>query len=72
MRAAICTLVSLAWTGIAPCLPRVKQAGSYIGALGETLRALGVILEIENAPRGLSSQRVRANPADIPRQPERN
>ena len=48
-----------------------KQSEEAIRALRETLRALGVILGFENALRGLNSQQVRANPADIPRQLER-
>ena len=51
--------------------PVSKQAEGAIGMLCETLRALGVTLEFENGLRGLNSQRVRTNPADIPRQPER-
>ena len=48
-----------------------KQSEEAMRTLWKTLRALSVILAFENALRGLNSQQVRANSADISRQPDR-
>ena len=64
----VCWLVQ---RGLVASLSVSKQSEEAIRVLCETLRALGVILGFGNARWGLNSQQVRANSADIPRQPER-